>query len=266
MDGKAGDIKLLIIEDEAYNSRMLQEMVVKLRPGWKVLAILEGVAESVNWLKINIAPDLILLDIQLSDGICFSIFNQVTLNPSTKIIFTTAYDEYAIRAFKVNSIDYLLKPIEESDLETALRKYEQQHQMENDDFQKNPEYYAKLIDSILRGKKEYRKRFLIAGYNSFQKLETKDVAYFYSDNKITFAVDFQNKEHLLEYNLEQLESELHPEQFFRANRKIIVNVDSVKKVINENGGKLLVQMDPAPYFEIVVSRLKATDFKIWLGK
>lgn len=266
MNCKNRDIKLLIIEDEAYNSRLLQEMVGKLRPAWEVLAILESVTESVGWLKCHKSPDLILLDIQLSDGICFSIFNQVSLAPSTKIIFTTAYDEYAIRAFKVNSIDYLLKPIEETDLEAAFRKFEQQQQLENDDFRQNPEYYTKLIDSILQGKKEYRKRFLIAGHNSFQKLETREIAYIYSDNKITFAVDFQKKEHVLDYNLEQLESELHPGQFFRANRKIIVNVDSVKKAITDTGGKLLVQLNPAPDFEIVVSRLKATDFKIWLGK
>lgn len=260
-------INILIVEDEAHNSRMLQGLIQKIRPQWKIMAILESVEDTVNWLVNNENPDLIMMDIQLSDGICFSIFEQVQLDASVRIIFTTAYDEYAIRAFKVNSIDYLLKPIEENDLEQAFQKFEiLESSVLNDDYAIDKVHYKSLIESILQGKKEYRQRFLISGINSYQKLVTKNIAYIYSDNKVTFAVDFDAKEYTLDYNLEQLENELDPEQFFRANRKLIVNIVAVTKVNNEIGNKLKVELTPQPNFEIIVSRLKAGDFKIWLGK
>jgi len=261
------NIEVVIVEDEAHNSRMLKGMIEKIRPDWEITAILESVEESVLWFQENFAPSLILMDIQLSDGLSFSIFEQVKIDNACKIIFTTAYDEYAIRAFKVNSIDYLLKPIDENDLEHAFLKFEQLTSIEPKESQVgDSQNYEQLIASILHGKKEYRKRFLIAGINTFQKLEVKDIAYIYSDNKITFAVDFGMKGHMLDYNLEQLEAELNPEQFFRANRKIIINIDTIEKVSNEAGSKLKVTISPSPEFDIIVSRLKATEFKIWMGK
>ena len=261
------DFRVLIVEDELHNSRILSAMVQKLRPNWAIEATLESVAESVVWLNSNEAPDLILMDIQLADGTCFSIFDQVEFSMKTKIIFTTAYDQYAIRAFKVNSIDYLLKPIKEGDLAMAFAKFEE-HQI-NSTAGVNVEdrsYYKSMIDAILTGKKEYRKRFLITGISGYTKLETKDVAYFYSSNKVTFAVDYSGKEYTLDYTLEHLEQELDPELFFRANRQLILHIDTIKKVSNSVGSKLKVIMEPAPDFEVMVSRLKASDFKKWLGK
>lgn len=258
-------VTVLIIEDEAHNSRMLQDMVGKLRPDWTILAILESVEESILWFNGNTAASLILMDIQLSDGICFTIFEKVSINLASRIIFTTAYDEYAIRAFKVNSIDYLLKPIEEDELEKGFRKFEQLAENETSTTE-NIEEYKMLLGAILNGKKEYRTRFLISGITSYQKLEVANVAYFYSDNKLTFAVDNTGKEYTLNYNLEQLENELDPSCFFRANRKTIVHVNSVKKVNYDSGSKLKVEISPTPGFDVVVSRLKASDFKIWMGK
>lgn len=258
------DIRLVIIEDEAHNSRLLQGLIKELRPTWQVEAILESIEESVEWFNSNTAPDLILMDIQLSDGICFSIFEKVDLPTSCRIIFTTAYDEYAIRAFKVNSIDYLLKPIEKNTLEKAFLKFEELVDIEKE--VKNEVDYSQLVNSILQGKKEYRKRFLISGISSYQKVETKDIAYFYSENKLTLCVTRDKDTYTLDYNLEQLESELDPSIFFRANRKVIVNIDAVKKINNDLGSKLKVELGPKPGFEIVVSRLKATDFKNWMGK
>ncbi|HZK07297.1 MAG TPA: LytTR family DNA-binding domain-containing protein [Bacteroidales bacterium] len=262
-------IRVLIVEDEAPNSRMLRELIDELRPHWKVEAILESVLESVTWLKSNSAPDIILMDIQLSDGICFSIFDQVALPPSCRIIFTTAYDEYAIRAFKVNSIDYLLKPIEKTELEAAIIKYEEllsEFQSGRSEAFHVQEKYDQLVKNILSGKKEYRTRFLVAGVNTWQTIETKTIAYIYSENKLTFAVDFNGEEYTLDYTLEQLESELNPVEFYRANRKTILHIDAVVKIYNDLGGKLKVATKPAPDFEIPVSRLKATEFKIWMGK
>ncbi|MDD3526997.1 MAG: response regulator transcription factor [Bacteroidales bacterium] len=262
-------IRVLIVEDEAPNSRMLRELIAELRPQWKVEAITESVQESVAWLQSNPAPDIILMDIQLSDGICFSIFDQVALPPSCRIIFTTAYDEYAIRAFKVNSIDYLLKPIEKTELEAAIKKYEEllsEFQSGRSEIFQVQEKYDQLVKNILSGKKEYRTRFLVAGVNNWQTIETKTIAFIFSENKLTFAVDFEGRNYTLDYTLEQLESELNPAEFYRANRKTILHIDAVIKVYNDLGGKLKVVTRPAPDFEIPVSRLKATDFKIWMGK
>jgi len=269
MNADNDNIRVVIIEDELHNSRMLEGIVRKLRPSWTIEAILESVEDSVYWLRNNPPPDLILMDIQLSDGSCFSIFKHVELDSSCRIIFTTAYDEYAIRAFKVNSIDYLLKPINEQELDQSFQKFERlraaqipQPYLAAGD--KN--YYTNLVNSILAGKKEYRTRLLISTFKGYEKLETKDIAYIYSDNKLTFAVDFNRKRYALDYNLEKLESELDPAAFFRASRKAIVNIDAVAKVTNDVGGKLKVETSPAADFEIVVSRLRAGEFKIWMGK
>lgn len=262
-------LRVLVIEDEIHNSRMLCDLIKKLRPNWIIEAVLESVSESIEWLNVNQAPELILMDIQLSDGICFSIFEKIEREIISRIIFTTAYDEYAIRAFKVNSIDYLLKPINEQELESAFKKFEKLR-LENlpvdYSLSEDRTYYMNVIKSILEGKKEYRSRFLITGVSGYQKIETNDIAYIYSDNKLTFAVDFNKKEYTLDYNLEQMESELNPEKFYRLNRKIIANIDAILKVINDEGGKLKVITKPETDFEITVSRLKASDFKIWLGK
>jgi len=270
MNEKYGDkIRVLVIEDELHNSRMLCDIITKLRPNWSIETVLESVKDSVEWLELNKPPELILMDIQLSDGICFSIFEKLNRNITSRIIFTTAYDEFAIRAFKVNSIDYLLKPIIVQELELAFQKFEKlraedlpvDYSISND-----KDYYLNVINSILNGKKEYRSRFLITGISGFQKLETKDIVYIYSDNKLTFAVDSNKKEYTLDYNLEQMETELNPNQFYRLNRKIIANIEAIVKVSNESGGKLKVTIDPAPDFEITVSRLKASEFKNWMGK
>lgn len=262
-------LRILVIEDEAYNSRMLCDLIQKLRPEWHIEAVLESVEDTVNWLTKNKSPELILMDIQLSDGICFSIFDKIERQITSRIIFTTAYDEYAIRAFKVNSIDYLLKPVNEQELEAAFQKFEKlraENLPLDYSISDDREYYKNVIKSVLEGKKEYRTRFLITGVSGFQKLETKNIAYIYSDNKLTFAVDFTKKEHILDYNLEQMESELNPKLFFRLNRKIIANIEAIVKVSNDDGGKLKVIIEPKPEFDVTVSRLRASEFKLWMGK
>ena len=262
-------LRVLVVEDEIYNRRMLCDLIKKLRPSWSIEAVLESVKESIDWLNENKAPELILMDIKLSDGICFSIFDKIERQITSRVIFTTAYDEYAIRAFKVNSIDYLLKPINEQELENAFQKFEKlkaQNLPVDYSLSDDRNYYTNVIKSILEGRREFRSRFLITGVSGYQKIETKEIAYIYSDNKLTFAVDFNKKEYTLDYNLEQMESELNPDQFYRLNRKIIVNIDAISKVSNDNGGKLNVIISPNPDFETTVSRLKASDFKIWLGK
>lgn len=260
---KQKDIELVIVEDEIHNSRLLQGLMNELRPNWNIKATLESVEEVTEWFQCHTAPDLILMDIQLSDGMCFSIFDKIDLPTSCRIIFTTAYNNYAIRAFKVNSIDYLLKPIDKGELEKSLLKLEelieQDNPIENID-------YDQLLDSITHGKKEYRMRFLVSKGDSYQKIQTKDIAYIYSENKLSFAVDFQGETHTLDYSLERIETELDPVDFCRANRKIIIHIDAVVNLLNDLGGKLEIEIQPKPDFEVTVSRLRATDFKQWMGK
>ncbi len=252
-------MKALIIEDEQPNARMLAEMLQKLRPGWEVTAILETVKQSVAWLQTHAHPDIILMDIQLSDGICFSIFEQVEVKSS--IIFTTAFDNYAIQAFKVNSIDYLLKPIKASELEQALEKLEQLRYPKGQLVD-----YSEILQAIRSGKKEYRKRFLIASGNKYYKINTSDIACFISENKVTTAITFTGERHVVDFSLDKLEEELDPDLYFRADRKTIIHIDLVSRFEDYFGSKLIVKLKNPVNDKITVSRLKASAFKVWVGK
>ncbi len=252
-------MRIIIVEDEIHNYRLLHGMIEEIRPDWQFVGHFEGVAETVEWLNKNEAPDLIFMDIQLTDGNCFSIFEKTEVE--SLVIFTTAYDEYAIQAFDVNSVDYLLKPIKEEKLEKAILKFEQLHKLLEKQDEK-PDYSVLL--EVLKGEKKYRKRFLVAGAMSYSKIDVKDIAYFYTESRVTFAVDFEKKEHILDLTLEKLEEQLDPDQFFRANRSEIINSESVHSFENHFGGKLIVKLE-VPFDKTVkVSRLKAAAFKQWL--
>jgi len=252
-------MKVLIIEDEQPNARMLAEMLQSLRPGWDISGILETVKHTVAWLRSHPHPDLILMDIQLSDGICFSIFEQVEVKSS--IIFTTAFDNYAIQAFKVNSIDYLLKPIKESELEKALIKMEQfrlpAHQQID---------FEEIMHAMRTGNKEYRKRFLISAGNKYFKLNTSEIACFISENKVTTAITVAGEHHVVDFSLDKLEAELDPGIYFRADRKTIIHIDLVSRFEDYFGSKLIVKLKSPVNEKITVSRLKASAFKVWVGK
>lgn len=251
-------MKVLIVEDELYNQRMLQGMLKQLRPHWTIAAIIDSVADTVEWLQNN-QPDLIFMDIQLVDGICFTIFERMQVNQP--VIFTTAYDNYAIQAFKVNSIHYLLKPIKEQELEQSIHKFEQNHQLV-----RHETNFSELLQAIRNGEKKYRTRFLIQGGTAYYKMEVKDIAYFYSENKITFAVLFQGKEHSIDFTLDALEEELDPEVFFRANRQLMLSINAVQKFEDYFGGKLALKLTPPFKETVTVSRLKNTAFKNWIGR
>lgn len=253
-------MRVVIIEDELHNLRMLEGMLENLRPEWEVVGKFDSVKTSVEFLKKMQQPDLILMDIQLSDGTCFSIFDQIEV--SSNIIFTTAFDNYAIQAFKVNSIDYLLKPIKENDLENALLKFERfnsEKRVQNID-------YAEIIEAIRKGTKEYRKRFMISRGDAYFKLNINDIAYFLSENKTTTAVTFTNEKFVVDFTLERLEEELDPDFFFRADRRTIIHVDSILRFEDYFGGKLVVKLKGPLSEKISVSRLKASAFKVWVGK
>lgn len=253
-------MRIIIVEDELHNYRLLKGMVEKLRPEWKIVESFESVRSTVSWLKENKPPDLIFMDIQLTDGICFSIFEEVDVN--SMVVFTTAYDEYAIQAFKVNSVDYLLKPIKEDELKASIEKFEQitAHVGQSE---QTPNY-QELLEVIKQGGKKYRKRFLVSGATSFSKIDVNDIAYFYTESRVSFAVTFDKKDHIIDLTMEKLEEQLDPDQFFRANRSVILNSEAVQKFESYFGGKLIVKM-VEPFSEpVTISRLKATSFKNWL--
>lgn len=255
-------VKIILIEDELYNLRLLEGMIKKMRTGWEVVKTFGSVKSSVEWLQQNPHPDLFFMDIQLADGLCFSIFDQVELK--SMVIFTTAYDNYAIRAFKVNSIDYLLKPFKEKDLEAAIEKFENFRQLSEEVAAYQD--YSEILEAIRRGEKKYRKRFLVSKGDVFYKLQVEDVAYFFSENRITTAVTFNRHNHVVDFSLDALEEQLDPEMFFRVNRQMMANIHSIEKIENYFGGKLKVRLNPPFESEIVVSRLKAMDFKEWVGQ
>ena len=254
-------VTIIIIEDELHNLRLLEGMIKNIRPAWEIVQTFESVKESVNWLRNNPHPELFFMDIQLADGLCFSIFDEVDI--TSMVIFTTAYDNYAIQAFKVNSIDYLLKPFREKDLETAIKKFEHYRNIEQSQSKQD---YSDILEAIRYGKKKYRKRFLVSRGEAWFKLEVEDVAYFYSENKITTAVTFHNQNHVVDFSLENLEEELDPEMFFRANRQVIVNIEAIEKIENYFGGKLKVRLNPSFNDDLIISRLKAISFRKWVGE
>ncbi len=255
-------MRAIIVEDEIHNYRLLKGMVEKLRPDWNIAEWLESVKSTVVWLENNPAPDLIFMDIQLTDGISFSIFDNIQVD--SMVIFTTAYDEYALQAFQVNSIDYLLKPVKLEKLEQAIEKFEHlmSPQKNNSDFK--PDYHE-LLEAITKGEKKYRKRFLISGATSYFKLNVEDIAWFYTESRVTTAVTFKNKQYPVDLTMEKLEDQLDPSIFFRVNRSTIIHINAVQKFENHFGGKLILRLIPPFNEPITISRLKATEFKEWIG-
>lgn len=251
-------MNILIVEDEIPNQRMLKVMIERLRPSWAVTGISDSVDDTVEWLQHNTA-DLIFMDVQLVDGLCFSIFDKVEVE--TPVIFTTAYDNYAIQAFKVNSIDYLLKPIKENELEAAIVKYERQSA--HDTAKPN---FADILESIRNGEKKYRTRILIHGAKAYTKIDVENVAYFYSQNHISFARLFDKSEHQVDMTLETIEEQINPEHFFRVNRAMLLNINAITSFEDYFGGKLVIKTTPPFNEQITVSRLKNSAFKSWVGK
>lgn len=250
-------MKIIIIEDEKPAARRLKRMLNEM--GMEVQTMLHSVEESIQWFINNEHPDLILLDIQLSDGLSFEIFKEVEIE--SNIIFTTAYDEYALKAFKLNSIDYLLKPIDNDELQNAIGKYRKLSESKNDlHFDINQ--IKKLLVNPLD--KEYKKRFTIKIGQHLKIVNTKSIECFYSENKATFLHTDSGNNYILDDALEQIEEQLDPTKFFKVSRKFIVNMDYIKDIISYTNSRLQVKLDNFKEMEIIVSREKVKDFKNWL--
>ncbi|WP_428659959.1 LytR/AlgR family response regulator transcription factor [Runella sp.] len=258
-------MNILIVEDEELTARKLQRLTPEIEPNAIILGILTSIEESVTWLRANPAPDLILLDIELADGQSFEIFKQVPVQ--SPVIFTTAYDDFAIKAFKVNSIDYLLKPIKAEELRRALHKlnkFKETFSNNSNDLQHS---IRKLLSQLAPAPVPvYRERFLIRQGQKMFSLPTKDIAYFYTRNKLSFAKSWEGRDYLVDYTLDEIFAELDPRLFFRLNRQVIASVNSIEKVNLYFNSKLKLQLLPAFDEEVIVGREKASDFKTWLGE
>lgn len=248
--------RILILEDEKPNSDRIQRLMLKIRPNIEIVGVLTSIKKTVDWLAENDCPDLIIMDIQLADGISFEIFNLADV--TCPVIFTTAYDEYAIKAFKYNSIDYLLKPIEKEQLEAAIVKFEKSVQQSNLQYPLVEELIAQIQP------KDYRSRFLLPYRDGYKKVNVEDIAFFYSQLNISYAVLFNGEQNIVPQTLETLEQELDPKNFFRVNRQYILHVSSIEKVHNFFNGKLKLKVKNCADEEVIVSRTKAPLFKTWL--
>jgi len=251
-------MKVIIIEDELPAAARLGKLLMDIDPSLMIGQKLDSVESSVRYFKTSGDADLIFMDIQLADGLCFSIFEQIQLH--TPIIFTTAFDQYTLKAFKVNSIDYLLKPIEEVELRQAYQKFKLLRKEERPDFSAK---ISKIISELNPVK--YKDRILTKGSDQLHFIKTDEIAFFYAKGKFCFAVDYNNNQNLLEHTLADLESEIQPAQFFRVNRNLIVNIDALKKIQLWFGGRLKLELAVSAKIDTVVSRERVNDFKEWLG-
>ena len=251
-------MNIIIIEDEKPAARLLQRKVEKL--GLQVNTMLHSVEEAVNWFNSNQHPDLIFLDIQLSDGLSFEIFEQIEIKSA--VIFTTAYDEYALRAFKLNSIDYLLKPIDEDDLEIAVNKFKARN-VAAPSLSLDFEMIKKMLVNPMD--REYKKRFTIKMGQQLKMIAIEEVECFYSENKGTYLHTLDNRDYLLDNTLEQLETELDPKDFYRVSRKFIIPMKAIKEIQLHSNSRLKVILPTYKDDEIIVARERVNDFKEWLG-
>lgn len=254
-------MKILIIEDEALSAAKLRRMVEQVDPNHKIVGECTSVRSAVDWLSHN-ECDLIFMDVQLSDGLCFEIFRSV--EPRAKVVITTAFDQYAIAAFKVGSIDYLLKPIETSELIAALHRAQSTMPIKENIIENQQK---ELLSAALRSETRYKPRFTIRLGDKILMIETTDIALVVSEDKSTIIITSDRKRHLSEMTLDLIESQLNPELFFRISRGCIVGIKSIKSVSRSIGGRMKVNVEPIfgmgsePLF---VSRMRTPDFLRWI--
>jgi DNA-binding LytR/AlgR family response regulator len=250
-------MKILIIEDEKPAANRLIKLLEVHFPGILPIANLDTVVRAVTWLNQNNEPDLIFCDIQLADGISFEIFEKVKL--SSPVIFTTAYDQYAIKAFQVNAIDYLLKPIDPIELAKAVDKFKSR--------QIKPSLDLDILKSLLQSeKKSFKSRFLVRFGEKIQSISIEETDFFFSEERVTFLQTAEGKKYVLDSTLEQVEAAVDPAVFFRINRKYLCRVDAVEEVLSYSNSRLKVKLKNSSDNDILISREKVGEFKDWLDR
>jgi DNA-binding LytR/AlgR family response regulator len=251
-------MNVLVIENEHPAADKIVRLLKKIDKSIAVIDVIETVEEAINRLQEKPQPDLILMDIQLDDGLCFEIFD--TISVDIPVIFTTAYDEYTLKAFKVNSIDYLLKPIDEESLRSAINKYKKLN-ADKDPFRRD---FRQLLHDF---RNQYKSRFLIKIGDKFRSVPSGEISHFHINERSVFINDYQGKDYGIDYSLEQLQDMLDPRKFFRINRECIVNIDSITLMYSYSSNRLQLTLKNKEKSDLfIVSRDKVTDFKRWVDR
>jgi DNA-binding LytR/AlgR family response regulator len=260
-------MNILIVEDEDLAVKKIQKTLLSVDNNARVVGVTDSIKGTVEWLQQHPAPDLILMDIELADGQSFEIFKLTEIK--SPVIFTTSYDEYALKAFKVNSIDYLLKPVQKEELQAALEKYKE---MKKNYGVKEGETDEARLDSLLKElrsrlePKEYRQRFLVKHGQKLVSIEIGEIAYFFSDGRLNFFKTTDNRKFVVDYTMDELEDMVDPKQYFRISRSFYVSVNCIDRIEEYFGNRLILTLKPVVDKEALVSREKVTDFKKWMGK
>jgi two-component system response regulator LytT len=258
-------MKILIIEDERLAVQKLINTIAEIDSSFQVAGITDSIETSVEWLNQHAQPDLILMDIELADGQSFEIFNRVEVR--SPVIFTTSYDEFAIKAFKVNSVDYLLKPVKKDDLAASIQKLYTLKQLYAGNAMPMPDFTSLVKELQEQSRlKEYRERFLVKQGQRLISIETNDIAFFYTDEKLNFFKTRNNMKYIVEYTIDELEAFVQPKTFFRINRQFLIAIHSIENIHNYFNGRLLLQLKPSIDKEVIISRERVNDFKDWMGK
>ncbi|KQS28054.1 LytTR family DNA-binding domain-containing protein [Dyadobacter sp. Leaf189] len=250
--------RILIIEDEQPAGQYLTQLIQKIDPKTVILDILESVETAVNWLSNNIVPDLIFLDVQLGDGTCFQVFEQISIG--CPVIFTTAHDEYALRAFKLNSIDYLLKPIRQEALKFSLDKY---YQLNEENAINKVKYLEELMHTQILNRRNPRKSFLVPYRDKLIPLRDVDFAWLTIRNSVVVATLHDDRNFVIDKSLEELENQLDPTNFFRANRQFIISRQCIQEIELYFNGRLLLRTNPVSPNQILISKERVPVFKKW---
>ncbi len=252
-------MKVIVIEDEKLAAERLVDLILDYDPGIEVLGRFDSVRKSVEWFNENDQADLAFFDIQLSDGVSFEIFDKTWVY--CPVIFTTAFNEYAVRAFKVNSIDYLLKPIDEDELKRAIDKFKQTHLAKNDMIQ--PAILDKFLHLLTNN---YKQRFVIKVGEHIRSVPVENILYFYSMEKATFLNTMDDHNYVIDFSLEQVENMVDPEIFFRINRKYIITMNSILDIITYSNSRLKIELKHSDDQDVIVAREKVKQFKKWLDR
>ncbi len=257
-------MKILIVEDEELAVKKLRGLLKEVKPDAEILADLDSIDSTVEWLEAHPAPDIILMDIELVDGQSFEIFERTDIK--CPVIFITSYDEYAIQAFTVNSVAYLLKPIEKEDMMAAFEKFDRVKAFYSTGA---PGFSINNLVEELQARlqpRSYRRRFLTKYANKLVAIETHEIAYFFSEDRVNLFRTYDNRKITLDYTLEELEQMLDPAEFFRINRSHLIAIKSVQKIDDYYGQRLILQLKPPAGDQVIVSREKVSAFKTWMGK
>ncbi len=256
-------MKVLIVEDEAPAFRRLQTLLQEIDTSIQIVEVIDSVKEALKWFRTYELPDLIFMDIQLADGLSFEIFEQVKI--PKPIIFTTAYDEYMLKAFKVNSIDYLLKPLNKKDLANSLIKLKEMKKSFGGNSQQDLKGILQTFKNDLH-ETQYKSRFLVKTADRLVSVPTENIAYCYTENGLVSIRTNSDKRYILDYPLDEIEKQLNPKLFFRLNRQFIANLEAIDEIHQYFKGKLLVKLQPNCMEEVIISREKASVFKKWLDE